>query len=183
MQVVFEEVSPHGFVEAVVEQDDRVAFFYLHGPPESGFGVRSCWVRNLKPAPADLDVRAMKSGVPPMLPRGQCAHPRGAARLQAKQLRVVWFEEGDAAALLEGSSVLAVIPSWSGSGGFDGYARDCVAQGPLCWPLPSESILHERVRASEAYWAAWEAGNALWVPVQEGQLAAYERVVGKHETY
>lgn len=43
------EVSPNGNIQAIVEQDDRVAYFYLHGAPDTEFGVRACWIRNLEP--------------------------------------------------------------------------------------------------------------------------------------
>src|SRR5437899_12961113 len=113
-KTLLEEVSPHGNVQAIVEQDDRVVHFYLWGGPDSSFGMRSCWVRNLKPAPAELKVAQMREGAAPMLPRPRCKHPEGAPPLSAKELAVVWFEEGDAAALLAGSIILALIPSWRG---------------------------------------------------------------------
>jgi len=83
-KTLLEEVSPHGNVQAIVEQDDRVAHFYLWGGPDSSFGMRSCWVRNLKPAPADLKVADMRAGAAPMLPRPRCKHPEGAPPLSAK---------------------------------------------------------------------------------------------------
>ena len=48
---LLEEVGPNGNVQAVVEVDDDVCFLYLHGLEETGIGVRSVWVRNLRPAP------------------------------------------------------------------------------------------------------------------------------------
>src|SRR5687767_6983680 len=168
---VLEKLSPNGNIEAVVEQDDRVAFFYLRGDPEIDVGIRSCWVRNLRPAPAALDTDAASRGVAPMLPRDHCAHPLGAAPLVASRLTIVWFEEGDAAALLDGNDALAIIPSWSGTNGFEGYARDCTAENPLCWPLRADNALHDRVRAAREYWASWDAAADPWVGVQESELA------------
>ena len=43
--VVLSSISPNGNVEAYVEQDERVVHFYLHGAPDTGFPVKSCWVR------------------------------------------------------------------------------------------------------------------------------------------
>lgn len=183
MKTVLEELSPNGNIEALVDEDDRVVYFYLRGAPDTEFGFRSCWVRNLKAAPSALDVEGMRRGVPPMLPRNECSHPDGSSRLNPRELRIVWFEEGDAAALLEGESVLAVIPSWSGAGGFDGYARDCVGEGPLCWPLLADNAILRRIRLAEEWWAAWDSEITPWLDVQESQVNAYEGALGPHEKY
>lgn len=182
-EIIIESVSPNGNIEAVVEQDRNVAFFYLRGAPDTEFGVRACWVRNLGPAPEALDQAGMAAGNPPMLPRNQCSHPRGAPALSQSGLRVVWFEEGNAAALLENERPLAVIPGWSGYGGFEGYARDCVKEGPLCWPLSADNVLHERIRAADEFWSSWDGPNNPWNEIQESQVAAYGRQLGAYEKY
>lgn len=182
-ECVLEELSPNGSVEAYVEQDDRVAYFYLRGAPESEFGVKSCWVRNLDIAPPELDVEGMRRGIAPMLPREFCRHPSGANRLVKTALRIVWFEEGDAAALLEGDEVLAIIPGWSGMGGFSGYARDCIGQTPFSWALEKDNVLHDRVRASEAYWQEWNQPGGLWNAIQTAQCEAYAEHLGTYQNY
>jgi hypothetical protein len=98
-------------------------------------------------------------------------------------LRVVWFEEGDAAALFEENEMLAAIPSWSGEGGFHGYARDCTAESPLAWPMKDATAIVERVARAEEFWQSWESGRAHWPTVQDVFLRAYERVFGKHQKY
>ncbi len=183
MKTLLEEVCPNRNVLAVVEQDDRVAFFYLRGDPTTEFGLRSCWVRNLKPAPEELDVRGMKRGTPPMLPRDRCSHPAGAPRLQRKDIRIVWLEEGNAAALFERDAIVSVIPAWSGAGGFHGYARDCTAESPLCWPFTTDNALHERIRLADEYWAAWDSPVSPWEQVQQSQVEAYGRAMAAHEKY
>jgi len=154
--IVAASVSPNGNIEAYVEQDDRCAYLYLHelrdASFELGFGMKSCWVRNLKPAPVSFSAADMRQGLAPMLPNASCAHPMGGNPLSKDALRIVWFEEGDAAAPLEGTSVLAIIPCWSGQKGFYGYARDCTAESPLAWPLTADNALMDRVRAAEEYW-------------------------------
>ena len=175
---LLEDVSPNGNVIARVEQDGRCAYFYLAGEAGRPFGDHSCWVRNLARAPEKLDAEAMKAGDAPMLPAAACAHPDGAPALDAGALRIVWFEEGDAAALLEGDAVLAIIPAWSGVGGFEGYARDCRAKTPLCWPLPPDSPLLPRIKRAAAFWADWRGGGP-WQPLQQAGVAAIEAAVGK----
>ena len=56
---VLSDISPYGLVQAVVEQDERVIYFYLFGAEHTDFGMRSCWVRNLRPAPeSDISMSA-----------------------------------------------------------------------------------------------------------------------------
>jgi len=183
-QVIVSEVSPNGNIEAVIEQDDRVAYFYLHGLEDSEFGTRSCWVRNFAAAPKELDVRGMEKGVPPMLPRAHCRHPEGAPRLAPERPQLVWFEEGNAAALLEDNNVLAVIPGWSGHDGFEGYARDCIGESPLCWELgpPKDKAIFARIEAARGFWGSWKSGDDPWPQIQENAIKAYTSI-GEHSTY
>jgi hypothetical protein len=58
----------------------------------------------------------MRDGSPPLLPRRYCKHPEGAALPAAEDLEIVWFEEGNGAALLERGEPLTVIPPWAGQG-------------------------------------------------------------------
>ena len=120
--VILDDLSPHASMEALVEQDAGVAHFYLRPLADQEAGIRSCWVRNLVKAPRRLEVELMGQGVPPLMPRAECAHPRGTKPLDPETLEVVWLEAGDGAALLDSGEVLAYIPPWSGQGGFHGYA-------------------------------------------------------------
>ncbi len=182
--VLIESISPNGNVQALVEQYDDCCYLYLHGAPEVDLPLRSCWVRNLGPAPETLDVEGMRTGNAPMLPAGSCGHPKGAPRLRPEDLEIVWFEEGDGAALLERDEILAIVPGWGGVKGFEGYARDCTAQTPLCWPLgsPATNVLFARVARARDWWASWDKGNP-WLPVQAGNIEALERALGSHTNY
>ena len=180
---LLESTSPNGNVHAIVEEAHAAIHFYLFAPRITAFGVKSCWVRNLAPAPDELDFDLMKAGHAPMLPRRFCAHPAGAPRPNLGDLEIVWFEEGDAAALLERDEVLAIIPAWSGTDGFHGLARDCVAESPLAWPLGSaeENPLFERVRRAREWWASWD-GNP-WPDFQQRYLDVIESVFGTNPSY
>lgn len=177
-------VSPNGNVEAVVEQYDDCCYFYLHSAPDTVLPLRSCWVRNLRPAPETLDVAKMRAGNASMLPAHSCAHPEGAVPLRSEDLEIVWLEEGDAAALLERGEILCVIPAWAGTKGFEGFARDCIQDDPLCWSLgtPETNVLFERVCQARSWWTSWDTG-APWFAIQEGTVSALERVLGKHTNY
>lgn len=76
-EIVLSEISPHGNFEAIVEQDDRVAFLYLNPKEKEFIEMKSCWVRNLRKAPEALEAKNMQKGIPPMLPKEFCQHPEG----------------------------------------------------------------------------------------------------------
>ncbi len=142
--IVLTSISPHGKVQAVVEDDDRTIYFYLNFVEQAQHPdtkVKTCWVRNRLPAPDQYEPTEMMRGVAPMLPAEYCVDAGPGEPLEASELRVVWFEEGDGAALLDDDDVLAVIPAWSGLiGDFQGYARDCSKESKLCWPLPTAAV-------------------------------------------
>jgi len=182
--ILFTELSPNGNIEAVVEQDDRVAYFYLNGSSESDFRVRSCWIRNLRPAPEEFDQKTMQEGIAPLLPRKFCKHPTGARPLDGKNLNVVWFEEGDAAALFLSNTILAVIPPWSGIGGFHGYAAECVGESLVCWGLgtPETNEIFRRISRAQEYWISW-SHEKTWLSLQKSFMDAYKTQLGSHSKY
>ena len=182
-EILLQETSPSGNIAAIVESNGENIHFYLFGSPETDFGIRSCWVRNLKPAPAAMNRGSMEEGSAPLLPADSCAHPNGAPPLAPANLKIVWFEQGDGAALLEGDQILAIIPGWSGQGGFHGFARDCTAESPLCWPLgtPDTNVLFERVERARGYWRSWN--DNPWPVYSDAQIAAYHASFGSHTKY
>jgi hypothetical protein len=185
-EIIVEEVSPNGYLCAVVEQTEGCCYFYLHAEEkDSGFGMKSCWVRNFRRAPEQLDVAAMREGESPLLPRAHCRHPEGAPRFAPGELEVIWAEEGDAAALSQRGEILAVIPSWGGMSGFYGYARDCIGESELCWALgtPETNVQFEKYARAAAFWESWSAEPGPWHDLQPALCAAVEDVLGPHSNY
>lgn len=184
--VLLEEVNPNGNVQALVEQEDRVAYLYLYSAEETGLPrVRSCWVRNLSRAPVELDTDALRRGLAPALTRDACAHPDGAPPLEAEALRVVWLEAGDGAALLDGGELLAVLPPPSDPDGASGCARDCSTANPVVSPLAPRRDLIEQLERATAFWADWdgEAGSSAWPPLRDRLVAAYAGAIGEASNY
>jgi len=184
-KILLEQQGPNGNVKAIVEDDGRSVHLYLEGTEESGFGVRSCWVRNRKQAPAMMEVERMQAGLAPMLPARYCVDPEAGRPLETKALELLWLEEGDAVALLENGDVLAVIPPWSGVNGFPGYARDCALESILCEPLGSPDHDHHGIFARMAraarFWASWDENP--WPAIQQGLMQALEQALGPHGRY
>jgi len=185
-RILKEEVGPNGNIRALVEDDGRSVHLYLEGTSEDHpFGVRSCWVRNLRAAPTLIEAERMQAGLAPMLPARNCVDPEAGRPLRAEDLEFLWFESGDGVALLEKGDVLAVIPPWSGKAGFAGYARDCALSSPLCDPLGSPQHDHDgiftRLARAAAFWESWD--HNPWPAIQQGLMRAMEEALGPHTKY
>lgn len=160
------QTSPYGNLDAIVEHDGRAVYFYLSAGqrPDNRFGMRACWVRNLKLGPHVINQEDMEAGIAPMLPRYDCADPQLTRLPTAESLEVVWLEEGNGAALFElpvaGSDqaqphLIAVIPPWSGLDGFHGYAANCINESSVCWPMPDNPLLIQRIDSAREFWGSW----------------------------
>lgn len=185
------ETSPFGNIDAIVQHDGRVVYFYLNGHTVDGqnrFGTRAVWVQNLIEAPYVLDEDEAQAGIAPLLPRTCCKQTKPEPMLNADQLEVVWFEEGNGAALRRTGTAdsqpetLAVIPPWSGLEGFHGYAASCIAESPLCWPMPDNPKLQQRIEAAAEFWAACNSDSHPFASLQPKVLAAYDQAFGTSET-
>jgi hypothetical protein len=180
--VLIEQSSPNGNVLATVEELGGAVYLYLHGAEDSDFKSRACWICNLRPAPPEIDIDAMKRGEPPLMPASACAHPQGATPLDASRLNFLWFEEGDALALYEGDDLLAIVPGWAGPNNFSGYARDCIAQTRLAWPLKdAQASFRGRLESAQEFWRSWSEEKP-WHAIQERMLEAYGRAFGVKES-
>lgn len=181
-RVLVESWSPVCDIQAFAEESATCVYFYLWVDPGTDHSrVRSCWVCNTQPAPKQPDRSAMDRGEAPMMPRSGCGHDPAGIRLDPDALSIQWLEEGDAAALLEGDRILALIPGWTVRG-FNGYARYARGSAPFAWELaPAEPVLAPRVARSRDYWQAMAGG--YWPPLQEQGLAALEQFFGPYESY
>jgi hypothetical protein len=183
VEELFKEVSPNENVQALVEADENVCYFYLFGADGTGFGPpRAVWVRNIAEAPESFESERMRSGAPPRNPKAHCKHPQGLRLPKPDQLRIVWLPEGDGAAIYEGDELLAAIPPWSGMGGFQGYARDAIGEGPVAWEITADNALVDRFREAENYWQQWDEGDAR-TTIQESLLSGIEGTLGPHKNY
>lgn len=63
-----------------------------------------------------------------------------------------------------------------------GYARDCIKEGPLAWPLRADNALIDRFAAAQSYWQKWERGHP-WPEARDALLGAVERDLGPHDNY
>ncbi len=181
-EILLEDIGPNGNIQAIVESTAQATYFYLHGAVETDFGVRSVWVRNHGAAPDVLDVAAMQAGEPPANPAPYCRHPQGLPQLERDKLFVIWLPEGNGAALYDEQQPLAIIPPWSGTEEFHGYASECLGEGPVAWELTEDNVLFDRFRAARDYWRQWEGGQ-VWREVQSTLMRDAESQLGTHSNY
>lgn len=182
-RILLESWSPICDVQAFVEESDTCCYLYLwfHPGKEDGY-MKSCWICNVGKAPETEDVEAMKSGMAPAMPKKYICHEEGGIRLNADKLELVWYEEGDAAALFEGDTLLCVIPWWSGYQSFNGYARYAVGTAPYAWELKqAEENLLAHIEKCRAFWDYFE--TPFWEEVQAQHIRTLECFFGKYEKY
>ncbi|MBC9934734.1 suppressor of fused domain protein [Chitinophaga qingshengii] len=190
--MLIEEANSRGTLYAVVEQDDRTAYFYLY-PSEllaNKYSPRPCWLRNLQPAPEKRDVKAMEEGMAPMLEARYCNHPEGKAPLEAERIRIVWMEEEDGAAVLYDDELMGVIPGWTmySEERSVGYAADCIGSGEdsQMFPLGTAATnqLHKKVAGAIAFRDDWaDETSQTWSIFQKQFLDTYEAILGPVEKY
>lgn len=117
------------------------------------------------------------------MPRRGTRHPQGLPPLDPRRLSLVWFEEGDAVALLEDGRPLAIIPGWGGMNGFFGYSIHAVGEERPAWDLhPALEGLWPRVEESIRYWE-WRAREDSWPQIREAGLKHLEGILGPHRQY
>ena len=183
-RILLEDWSPCCNIQAFVEESDTCCYFYLYfHPGRDNTLIKSCWICNTAPSPKELDVDAMHAGNAPALPEKFVNHDPGGIKLNPQTLSVVWFEEGDAAALLEGEQIICVIPGWSGYKGFSGYSRYVKGTAPYAWELPTtaEEVMSARVKESRKFWTYLE--GEFWEEVQKLHLQVLEAFFGTYEKY
>ncbi len=187
--VLLFERSPYGTLDAIVQHDGKAVYFYLNEPKTDRpplFGTRACWVRNLELGPMVVNEDEMKQGVSPMLPRTQCVNRMAQPVPDPERLSVVWLEEGNGAALIEdspetdaGLRTIALIPPWSGLEGFHGYAAQCAVESPLCWPMPDNPKLRQRIDLARRFWDHWRSKeDNPFASLQPQILSAFDRSFG-----
>lgn len=196
VRVLLDQISPFGNINAIVEEGESTVYFYLFGPEgviplgesaESWSPIRQCWVCNKIPVGDNLSdvVGAMHMGMAPILPAESCAHASTPIQLDPKQLEVIWFEEGDCAALLHAGEIMAVIPAWASPGisQVTGYAKECRA--PFMGLLPLADAMTNfkpRIEAAAEFWHTWTHPRA-WDQFQQSYLKILTEQFGQHSRY
>lgn len=181
--IILEEWSPVCDIQAFVEKSDTCYYFYLWiNPATDHMEMKSCWICNAATAPDELDVESMEQGQAPAMPKEYILHGINGIKLDGDRLHIVWFEEGNAAALLAGGEIICVIPAWSGYNGFYGYSKYAKGTAPYAWGLADAlEVIGERVERSRVFWEQFEQG--YWEEVQKQHMASLEKFYGEYEKY
>ncbi|WP_143307660.1 suppressor of fused domain protein [Chitinophaga vietnamensis] len=189
-ELLIEVTNSRGTLYAIVEQDNRTAYFYLYPSELMGnrFKPRPCWLRNLQPAPQQKDTAAMDNGVAPMLEARYCNHPQGKEPLQKERISFVWNEEEDGAAMLYDGAIMGVIPGWALYADQPvAYAADCIdGEDGLMFPLgtPATNQQYSRFQQAMDFWKEWDNKESQpWSRIQQQFLSAYEKHFGPTQQY
>ncbi|SEG86965.1 Suppressor of fused protein (SUFU) [Thermomonospora echinospora] len=168
-KVLLAETSPYGSRRLTVETDGVTTAAYLRDAQDGVIGAS--WIANHQPAAPGLDLSRLNAGLTPVMPAGRTRHPDGRPALDPRSLEIVWFEEGDGAAVLESGEPLCVIPAWSDmSRGIPGYSRDVNAQSPFAFPLEQEiAEFSPRIQQARAFWE-WCRQEGAWAEFQQSVL-------------
>lgn len=168
-QVLTGGTSPYGSRRLTVESDGVTTAAYLRDPRNTVIGA--VWIANHQPAGPGQDLSRLNAGLVPLMPAGRTLHPEGRPPLDPTALEIVWFEEGDGAAVLELGEPLCVIPAWSDMNrGIPGYSRDATAQGPFAFPLdPDLKEFAQRIKRARSFWE-WCGRDGEWAGFQQSVL-------------
>ncbi len=179
-ELLMQQTSPYGTRRASLLRGEGDIYLYLEdlvGPTTTT--TSAVWVANHLPAPSGRG-EPTDEGTPPRMGAGGTRHPEGCPVL-SDRLDMVWFEEGDAVAIVDGEGVLAAIPGWAGRSEFYGYARYARGRSPLAWELTRDAnqALETKVIESREFWK-WR-GNGAWPEIRSTGLAHLEARIGPQE--
>ncbi|HEY3735484.1 MAG TPA: suppressor of fused domain protein [Streptosporangiaceae bacterium] len=167
-EILVESTSPYGSRRMLVEYDGITTAAYLN---DEATAIAATWIANHRAAPPTTDLSRLNAGRAPVMPAAHTRHPSGRPPLDPSSLTVLWFEEGDGAALLEHDQLLAVIPGWADmTRGMPGYSRDVIGQTPFGWSLDDAlEGLGPRTEQASAFWK-WRESSGSWGGFQQAIL-------------
>lgn len=180
-ELLLQQTSPYATRRATLLRGEGDVYLYLEdliGPTPTT--VSAVWVANVLPAPSGHGGEG-EPGTPPRMGAGGTRHPEGCPPM-GDRLELVWFEEGDAVAVVDGEGVLAAIPGWAGRNEFYGYARYARGRSPLAWELTREAskVLEHKVVESREFWT-WRCGSGAWTDISASGMAHLQERLGPEE--
>ncbi len=162
--------------EAFVEEYYDCYYFYIFFPLSKSMNVKGCWICNKCKAPDKVNLEDMNRGKGPMQPAEFVDHDPNGIELDVSNLSIVWFEEGESAALLCGDEIICVIPTWGGLKNFHGYSKYAKGMGPFAWELKGAlETMTTRVNNSKNLWATFAnpENMNMWMYNQHAQASEF----------
>jgi hypothetical protein len=148
---------PDGRYGAVVQSDGQVVYFAIQklydGQP-ADVPSRWVWVRNLRPAPLMFAEPSPGSTRLPLMAESYCVHPKGLPALNLDRTRIVWFEQGIGAMLVEGDQVLAIVPPQPNQV-LPGFSAECRQANAFALSLDDDDLYLPMAERLPEYWAEW----------------------------
>lgn len=179
-ELLLQESSPYQTRRASILRGDGDLYLYLEDLVSPTPATTSAvWIANYLPAPTGKDAES-PPGTPPRMGAGGTRFPEGCPDL-GRAMGLVWFEEGDAVAVVDAEGVLAAIPGWAGRSDFYGYSRYARGRTGLAWELTRDATqaLEAKVVESRDFWS-WRTTDG-WAEVRGTGLAHLEGRIGPQE--
>lgn len=154
---------PDGRYGAVVQSDGQAVYFAiqkLSNNQSVDTPSRWVWVRNLRPAPLMFAEPSPGSTRLPLMAESYCVHPKGLPALDLDRTRIVWFEQGIGAMLVEGDQVLAIIPPQPNQE-LPGFSAECRQANAFALSLDDDDLYLPMAERLPEYWAEWATSNPL----------------------
>ena len=170
-----------------MQSDGQAVYFAiqrLFGTDPADFPSRWVWVRNLRPAPLMFAEPGTEAGAEsnrlPLVPESYCVHAQGRPPLDLEQTRVVWFEQGIGAMLIEGEDVLAIIPPQPNHE-LPGFSAECRLACALATPLDDDDLYLRSAAAISEYWTTWVTSNPMadWHQAVVAELSALGEITNE----
>ena len=178
-KTLIQSESPLCPAQAVCEQTENAVYFYIFYPTRDEENrLKRCWVCNCREAPDKLDAGDKLS----MMPKGTFNHaPEG---IEVHPDGIIWFEDGDSAALLEKGQILAIIPPKYGLYDFPGFAKYAVGQNRYAWELDGQTKAYydKKLREVDYFWRLTDQ-RKFWEGAQNFYLQTCEAFFGQHTGY
>jgi len=160
-QTVMWAQYPDGRYGAVVQSDGRAIYFAvqkLEHDQAADQPSRWVWVRNLRAAPLMFAAPEGPSDRLPLVPEGYCREPRGGPPLDLDRAKILWFEQGIGAVLVEANQVVAMIPPQPNAD-VPGYSAQCQRACAVALPLEDDDVFSHDINGLAAYWDQWSQKN------------------------
>jgi len=170
--------SPLCPAQAFCEQTENAVYFYIFYPTRDKENqIKRCWVCNCREAPDQLDAGEKLS----MMPKGTFSHAKEGITVHPDG--IIWFEDGDSAALLEKGEILAVIPPKYGLYDFPGFAKYAVGQNHYAWELDenTKNYMNKKLRELDVFWQL-NSSRKFWEGAQEYHLKVCDAFFGSEHT-
>ncbi|MBR6243224.1 MAG: suppressor of fused domain protein [Ruminococcus sp.] len=178
--LIFTDYSPLCDIMAAVERYRNSCYFHLVFKPTAYQPTyESCWLYN-RPAEEVMPYGTVPDPYDVPMPVQYVRHAPCGIELDEKKFEVVWFMEGDAAALLYDKMLLAVIMPSSKTGKYHKFSRYAIGKAPYAWEIENiREVMTKRANTCRRIWKKYGVYGDIRGWMLRQAVPAY-KFVGEH---